>query len=363
MNTLITFGRTRLLLLTVLFVILPFTLGASGLTTAVFVLIGAIGVVGINILIGYAGQISLGHAFFLAAGAYTYAVLADGSSTSLIWLPVAGLVAAGIGALVGPIALRVQGLYLAVVTLGLVFIGQHILFNVASLSGGPEGRVFAPISIGGFDFSTDFVTIGPFSVDANGFYYYLAGSLLAVATWVAHNLRHSRSGRAMLALKGRPEVAALSGINVARTKILAFAISSFFGGLCGALYAAYIGYAQPGYWNLHLSIAFVGAVIIGGIGSTYGPILGSVVVFALPVVLKDVTYRLGDSVGDVNTSTIAAIVYGVLVVAFLDVEPLGVVGIGRRTWARWSRTSPEPDITPMSIARTDLALTLEKERQ
>jgi branched-chain amino acid transport system permease protein len=363
MSTALTAGRVRLLLIWSLFLALPFWLHASGVATAAYVLISAIGAVGINIVIGYAGQISLGHAFFLATGAYTYAVLADGSSNSVIWLPVAAIVAAALGAAIGPIALRLHGLYLAVVTLGLVFIGQHILFNSAKLSGGPEGRVFAPLAIGGFDFSTDLLNVGPFTIDANGLYYYLAGILLAFATWFAHNLRHSRTGRAMLALKNGPKVAALGGIAVARTKILAFALSAFFGGLCGALYAAYIGYAQPGYWNLHLSIAFVGAVIIGGMGSTWGPLLGSLVVFALPAVLQDVTNHLGEGISAISTGTIAAIIYGGLLVGFLVVEPLGLVGIGRRLWARARPTPPGPDITPMSPVGATPALAIEKEHE
>jgi branched-chain amino acid transport system permease protein len=322
-------SRIRLALLVALAVPLPFWLGPSGLTTAVFVLIAAVSATGLNILTGYAGQVSLGHAFFLATGAYTYAVLSDITGQNLLWLVAAGFVSAVAGILVGPIALRLTGLYLAVVTLGLVFIGQHILFNVSALSGGPPGRTFAPIVVGTFDFSTSNLAIGPLLIDPNGAFYYLSLIVLALTTYAAARLARSRSGRAMFAIRERPDVAALAGVHVSSTKVTAFAFSAFFGGLGGAMYVAFIGYGQPAHWDLLLSFQFIAAIIVGGLGTISGPLLGSIVVFALPTVLKNLTAVLGAG-ADVPTSTIAALLYGILIVCFLVFEPQGISGIVRR---------------------------------
>ena len=128
-------GSATMLAVAIVAIVLPFGMSAGQLTTATFVLIAAIGALGLNVLTGYTGQVSLGHAFFLAVGAYTAAILGGNDHlTAAIWLPAAGVIAALCGAIVGPTALRLHGLYLAIVTLGLVYIGQHVWFNVAAIS-------------------------------------------------------------------------------------------------------------------------------------------------------------------------------------------------------------------------------------
>jgi len=319
----------RLMALTGVALVLPFVLSAAWLTTAVFVLVAAIAVTGLNVLTGYAGQISLGHAFFLAAGAYGAVALADAGLPSPFWIPAAGVIAAAFGALAGPLALRLSGLYLALVTLGLVFLGQHVLFNVASLSGGPEGREFPAVSVGSFDFAQDTLAIGPLLVEGNGLYYYLAAALLAATTLYARNLIRTRPGRAMVAVRERPAAAAVMGVDVARTKVVAFVVSSFFAGVSGALYASYVGFAQPGHWDVMLSIQYVAAIVVGGMGSVAGPLLGAVVIFALPSLLRELPF-LGETGSGFSASELATIIYGFLIVAFLVAEPRGLVGIGER---------------------------------
>jgi branched-chain amino acid transport system permease protein len=304
--------RARLLLVAAALVLvaLPFQLGASALTTATFVVIAAIAATGLNVLTGYAGQISLGHAFFLAAGAYTGAKLGEDLGWSAaLWIPAAGVVAGVCGALVGPVALRLSGLYLAIVTLALVFIGQHVFFNAESLTGGPQGRAFPPVFTGTLD-------TGGLVVDTNGLYYYLALVLLAAATAWAWNVRRTRSGRAMVAVREREIAASVMGVDVRRVKIAAFTASAFLAGISGALYASYLSFAQPSQWSLLLSIQFVAAVIVGGMGTVAGPLLGSAVVFALPTLLKDLP-----------GSDLSPIAYGVLIVVFLVLQPRGLAGL------------------------------------
>ena len=273
-------------------------------------LIAAIGALGLNVLTGYAGQVSLGHAFFLAVGAYTAAVLGGNAHlTAAIWLPAAGVTAALCGALVGPAALRLRGMYLVIVTLGLVFIGQYIWFNVPSISGGPGGRAFPPVTFGSFDFSSgQQLSLGGLVIDHNGLYYYLALIILAVAMVYVWNVSRSRPGRAMQAVREREIAAAVMGVNLARTKVSAFVISSFLAGVSGALYASYLSFVTPGQWSVLLSIQYVAAIIVGGIGTVWGPVLGSIVIFALPSVMQSLIPQ--SSSGGLPIDDIASIAFG-----------------------------------------------------
>jgi branched-chain amino acid transport system permease protein len=324
--------RLALATLVVFAVALPFGLSAAQLTTATFVVIAAIGATGLNVLTGYAGQISLGHAAFVGVGAYTGAVLgADHGVSAFVWIPAAGVAAALLGGLLGPIALRLRGLYLAIVTLGLVFIAQHVFFNASGLTGGPQGRAFPTVQLGSFDFSPGQVLhLGGVTIDSAGLYYFLALILLAAATTFAWNLRRSRAGRAMVALREREAAAAVMGVDVGRVKVTAFVVSSFLAGIGGALYGSYLSFAQPEQWSLLLSIQFIAAVIVGGLGTTAGPLLGSAVVFALPSLLKQLPFLPAEGSGGLSAGDLTSITYGLLIVAFLTLEPRGLVGIADR---------------------------------
>lgn len=329
----------RLLLfagLAVFAVALPFGLSAAQLTTATFVVIAAIGATGLNVLTGFAGQISLGHAAFLGVGAYTAAVLgADHGVSSFVWIPAAGVAAGLLGVLLGPIALRLRGLYLAIVTLGLVFIAQHVFFNAAGLTGGPQGRAFPAVELGPFDFSPGQVLdLGAVTIDSSGLYYFLALALLAAATAFTWNLRRTRAGRAMVALREREAPAGVMGVDVGRVKVTAFVVSSFLAGICGALYGSYLSFAQPDQWSLLMSIQFIAAVIVGGLGTTAGPLLGSAVVFALPSLLKELPFLPEEGSGGLSAGDLTSITYGLLIVAFLTLEPRGIVGIADRVRRR-----------------------------
>jgi branched-chain amino acid transport system permease protein len=318
-------------------VVLPFALNAGQLTTATFVLIAAIGALGLNVLTGYTGQVSLGHAFFLAVGAYTAAVLGGTHHlTAAVWLPAAGVVAALCGALVGPTALRLHGLYLAIVTLGLVYIGQHVWFNVPSISGGPGGEAFPAVTFGPFDFSSgQQLTVGSLVIDRNGLYYYLALLILAAAMLYVYNVARGRPGRAMQAVREREVAAAVMGVNLARTKMNAFVISSVLAGVSGALYASYLSFVTPGHWDVLLSVQFVAAIIVGGIGTVWGPVLGSIVIFALPSVLQSLVPQ--SSSGGLPVDDISSVAFGLLIIAFFVLEPRGIVGLGARVAALRSR--------------------------
>jgi branched-chain amino acid transport system permease protein len=315
----------------ILGILLPFWVDAYWLSTLVFVLIAALGALGLDVLTGRTGQISLGHAFFLAAGAYTGGVLgANLHLTAALWIPAAGVVAGLLGAIVAPTALRLRGLYLAIVTIGLVYIGQDVAMNVTTLSGGPGGRSL-PVP---FNFVNG-LSIGSLAITEDGLYYYLALILLGLGMAYVRNLGRSRIGRNMAAVRDRELAAAVLGVNVARTKTTAFVVSSVMAGVAGAMYGSFLGFVTPGQFDLLLSIQYVIIIVVGGMGSLWGPLLGSLFVVGLPSLLQNYVSALPFLAGGTRTTGIPVtdatdIIYGVLLITFLLVEPRGVVGLAHR---------------------------------
>ena len=313
----------------------PFWAGDYWLSTFGFVLIAAIGALGLDVLTGRTGQISLGHAFFLAAGAYVGGYLGGNEHlTAAVSIPLAGVAAGVLGALAGPAALRLRGLYLGIVTIGLVYIGQYVVQTWTAFSGGPGGRSLPDPKFGSLNFASGF-SIGSHLFDRNACYYYLAFLLLALAMLYVHNLGRSKLGRDMTAVRDRELAAAVLGVNVARTKVRAFVISSALAGISGALYGSFIGFVNPQTWSLVLSIEYVIMIVVGGMASLWGPLLGSVFVIGFPSLLQRVSSSLsflsnGNNQGVITTTDAAAITFGVLLIVFLLVEPGGVMALVRR---------------------------------
>jgi len=353
-------------------------------TVAIFV----IGGLGLNILLGLAGQVSLGHAFFMGVGAYVAAVLGgDPEGLRLgfglpmwIWLPAAGLVAAGIGVAFGPAAVRVRGLYLAFVTLGLVFVGDYIFRNWNSVTGGAEvGRTFPPLEIRLWkeeqpllSFDTDSAWFGvDLTSEAKTFYLMLV--LAIVFMFFAKNLQRTRAGRAFQSIRDRDIAAEIMGVDEVSYKLKAFGISSFYAGISGALLAVFVGSVIPSRWGLFLSVEFIAIVLIGGAGTVAGVVLGTMFVTLLPRVVQDLTLWMQDVVltgdsflskffdifvatdpgdfGLVNTLPgtgpglsvfqLNQVIYGLLIIGFLIFEPLGLFGIWiriRNYWKGWPFT-------------------------
>jgi branched-chain amino acid transport system permease protein len=307
-----------------------------------YTMIAAIAAIALNVLSGYTGQVSLGITFFMAIGAYTSAVLGGNPPTSsgdpaglglsfLIWLPASGIVAALVGALIGPTALRLKGFYLGIVTLALVFIGHYIFLNASPLTGGPQGRTFPAPSFGSFSFTDQNNILGVFAVTSGQEYFLLILLVLTISALFVYNVMRSRAGRAFQAVRDNEVGAAIMGVNLFEAKMGAFILSSFLAGIAGALLASYSRYIIPNYWDLALSIQFVAAIIVGGIASVWGSILGAAFVFALPRILDQFSLLpprssgAGLSSGDLN-----AIIYGLLIIVFLLFEPGGVIGLLRR---------------------------------
>ena len=307
----------------------------------------AIGALGLNIITGLAGQVSLGHAFFVGVGAYTAAAISGdpegrtigfGITNILVWLPAAGLVAGLVGVLIAPLATRLRGLYLAIVTLGLVFIGEHVFREWSDLSGGSGvGRESAVPELFGIEFATD----GDYLTSEQKFYLLMLVLLLVFALG-ARNLARSRTGRSFAAVRDRDMAAEMMAINLPRTKTVAFAISSFYAGCAGALIYSIIGFFEPSTFGLLLSVQFIAMVLIGGAGTVSGAIMGALFISLLPTLTRElpayVPFISGQATDTPNVFQLEQVLYGLLIVGFLLFEPRGLFGIWiriRNYWKGW----------------------------
>lgn len=318
------------LLLAACYITLPLVLGGSfWLQVGVYAGIAAIGAIGLNLLTGNTGQVSLGHPFFLGAGAYAAGVFGqDWGLPFWIWLPGAGVVGFVLGALVGPFALRLRGNYLVMVTFALVFIGLHIFSNWSAVTGGPSGRgIIAPVALGPVDFADLFGT------ERDQGFFWLVWGIVGICAWMVANIVRSRPGRALMAIRDRELTAEFVGIDVARMKISAFAISSAVAAVAGGLYGAYVQYVSPIEWNLLLGIQYIAMIIVGGVGSVAGGVLGAVVITFLPHLMREVAASLPfvavnqSDGGLITVFALNQILFGALIVFFLVVAPGGLLRV------------------------------------
>lgn len=303
-------------------------------SVAVFAGIAAIGAIGLNLLTGFTGQVSLGHAAFLGVGAYTAAYVGGELDWPLLlWLPAAALAGALVGAAIGPFALRLRGNYLAIVTLGLVFVAQYVFENWTSVTGGGNGRsVEAPVAIGPIDFAE--LTVFGKELTRDQSYFYLVWLLVLVVTLLAKNVVRSRPGRAMQAVRDRDRAAEAIGVELARYKVLAFVLSSALAAMAGGLYGSYQRFVNPESFNLFLSITYIAMIVVGGVGLIFGSVLGAIFITVIPRIIEEVSAipaidsflkDQGITVASVNTA-----VFGLLIVLFLVLEPRGLAAIWLR---------------------------------
>jgi branched-chain amino acid transport system permease protein len=313
-------ARWTILAIIVLFaVILPMSLHEYYLSIINLSLIAVVGALGLNILVGYTGQISVGHAAFMSVGAYTAANLAVKLALPFwITLPAGGLMAALVGAIVGIPSLRIKGLYLAIATLAGQLIIEWIINHTPAISGGAQASIQVPRP-----------TLGGYELRTQGQLYFFLLFFAALAIVATLNLVRSRIGRAFVAIRDQDIAAEIIGINIYRYKLLSFAVSSFYAGVCGVLYTYYLGIANYEQFQIVVSIDYLAMIIIGGLGSVLGSILGAVFVTMLPIVLRLAMEPLAGlffSPGEVS-SVIAStrlVLFGGLIIFFLVVEPEGL---------------------------------------
>ena len=291
---------------------LPPTLGSYFHYLGALALINVIIAIGLNLLTGNAGQISVCHSSFMAIGAYaTTYYFARLGIPYLVALPMGGMTAAMCGLMLGFPALRVRGFYLAVVTLGFLEITDILVEEFPQITGGVRGIASPRPSLFGMKLSSDL-----------GFYYFvLVFTLLAM--WFAHSLLRSPTGRAFNAIRNNEAVAQTLAIPLARTKLIAFVLSAFYAGIGGGLYATSVGFIDPLEFGILTSVRHVTFIVVGGVGSLAGSVVGAIALTLLPEALR-------------GFKEYNELIYGALMLLVLIAFPKGLVGLWNTLWQRFS---------------------------
>ncbi|MDR0259900.1 MAG: branched-chain amino acid ABC transporter permease [Comamonas sp.] len=302
-----------------LLLLFPFAASDYWLYLACLVAINVASATGLNILTGYTGLVSLGQAAFMGLGAYTVAILQTRWNLPFaVNLLAGGCVAMVGGIVVGIPSLRVKGLYLAIATIAASFIA-HFLFANLAITGGTAGISMPPAQLFGIELDTSFRL------------YWLIVPVTVFMLIGAANLFRTHIGRAFIAIRDRDISAEVLGIPLLRYKLLSFGLSSFYAGVAGGLWAYFFRVVTPESFPLLMSIFFLAAIIVGGMGSILGGILGAVFMTMVPELLKLIVDLLpGGSEYTVFLSPVRTMVFGLLIIAFLVFEPLGLAEMWRR---------------------------------
>lgn len=284
--------------------------------------ISIIGAVGMNILTGFTGLISLGHAAFIGIGAYTAAILSTKLGLPLLLtVPAAGLISAFFGLIIGLPSLRIKGLYLLIATLAFQIVFEYILLHGTALTGGQEGITVKSAELLGVRLSSE------------RSFYYLNLCMVLLAVVFAKNVFRTNIGRAFVALRDRDIAADIIGVNPYKFKLMSFGLSSFYAGIAGGLWAYHVNSISPDHFPLWLSIQYVAMIIIGGMGSIMGSIFGAIFIVLVPELLTNFGAILRIK-ADI-LSSIKQIIFGFLIILFLIVEPEGLAELWRRIKEYW----------------------------
>ncbi len=312
--------RTGLVLLALALALFPFTANGYLVGLACMVGIHCIAAAGLNIMTGYTGLISLGHAAFMGVGCYTAAWFAQRGLPFFVTLPLAGLFAAAIGVVVGLPSLRIKGLYLAVATLATQFLLVYVFREWDSVTGGVRGVNVPNASLLGFELLNDHRM------------YYLIVPVAALMLVAGRNLFRTRVGRAFIAIRDKDISAEVLGIELLHYKLAAFAIGSFYAGVAGALLGYFYRAMTPEYFTLQLSVFYLAAIIVGGLGSMLGTILGAVFMTLVPELLRAGVALVAQWAPRATEilSPVQQVVFGLLIMGFLVFEPHGLLEIWRR---------------------------------
>ncbi len=307
-------------------VVFPFLFDDYIIYNANIIGIFLIGALGLNILTGFTGQISLGHGAFMGVGAYVSGYISTTLGlTFWVALPIAGFFTAAVGMIFGMPSLRLRGLYLAIATLAAQFVIDFVIIHLRSITGGSQGLMVNAPSCFGYVFDTD-----------RRFYFIVL--ILAIAgVCFARNLFRTKTGRAFIAIRDRYLSAEMMGINLFKYRIISFGISSFYVGIAGALWAHYLTIISPEHFYINVSIQYLAMIIIGGLGSILGSIYGTVFMILLPEVLRVLSEIVKESM-PYFTFVVEALREGVLgfvIIIFLIFEPDGLAERWRTIKSYW----------------------------
>ncbi len=290
-------------------------------TLLIFICIFVINTLGLNILLGFAGQISLGQSAFMGVGAYTSAILtAKAGVPFILALPLSGIASGVIGLVFGIPSVRVKGFYLALVTLGAQFILMYVIDHL-DITGGTNGM------------TCPFASIGPLVLDTPAKIYWLTMTITIVMTILAYNLTRTRVGRAFIAVRDNDIAAEVLGVDVVSYKLLAFFVGCFYAGVAGSLWAHFLTSLHPDQFPLSNSILYLGAVIIGGIGTWFGAVAGAVVIRGFDEIIRIAIPALANvfpTLGANIAPAVGPMVYGLVIMLFMIFEPHGLAHVWER---------------------------------
>lgn len=314
----------------------PFVFKNYYVYVANYMAINIIVVVGLNILVGYTGQVSLGHSGFFAIGAFgTVVLISKFHFPFLVALPTAALVAALFGFILGLPALRLEGPYLAIATLGFGLTITQIIGKI-QMFGGRQG-LHAPE-----------LSIGPWHLDTDKEFYYLLMTIAVILLVAARNLMKTKVGRAFISIRDADIAAETIGVNLVFYKTLAFAVSAFYAGIGGGLYAFVLRFIEPELFNMFMSVMFLTMAVVGGLGSMMGPIAGGALLSLLDLQLRNILSvpYVGDWLKALSqsyftvtgVSNIQLIIFGLILILIMVFEPLGIFGMwirAKKYWRMW----------------------------
>ena len=326
------FIKFWLCVLALCLLIFPFLVEQYFLYIANLCGIAVIGALGLNILAGYTGQISLGHSAFIAIGAYTSTIL------SVKWgfpfwvaFPIAGVVSALCGLVIAIPCLRLRGLYLAIATFAFYYIVEYVIIHWNGLTNGTGGMSVPEASLFGFVFDSDRKI------------YFLILFLVVCATAFARNLFRTEAGRAFIAVRDYDIAAEVIGIDVVKYKILSFMVCSFYAGIAGSLYALTLSFIGPEYFTFLMTIEYLAMCLVGGVGTIIGTIFGAIFITMLPEGIRLLRDALSQDFPFLVTrmADLQGSFYGLVIILFLIFEPTGIFGLWVRFknyWKNWPYT-------------------------
>jgi branched-chain amino acid transport system permease protein len=326
--------------LVVVIAVLPHFLGGFRTRELAYVGVYAIALLGLNVLTGFTGQISLGHGAFMALGAYTTAILSVNHGVdALLTIPLGGLVAGVVGFLFGFPALRLAGVYLALATFGLAVVVPSLARRFDTFTGGQAGMLL------------ELPTSPTSRLSPETWLYYLSWAIAIVLFAAAVLLLRGRTGRAFRAIRENELAAVSSGISLARYKTLAFGVSAFYAGIAGSIFAILNSFVNPLAFPIDLSILLLIGLVLGGAGSLLGVLVGAAFVHYVPLEVGNVpakaidfAQKLGIPVSDIDPTTpgVPAVAYGLILLIIVAVAPQGAAGLVRRLGALTKRLYSRP---------------------
>src|SRR5216684_5986764 len=328
------------LIVVLFFIGLPTVVSSFQSSAWTQVLIFAIVIMGLNILVGYSGQISLGHGALMAVGAYTSAILIHRYQVDyLITIPIAGLLTGAVGFVLGIPALRLSALYLALATFALAVVAPSLIKRPAQLTGGVQGILLLP-AVPPQPASDTFAAVTGTAMTSDQWVYYVTLAWSLLLFWLAWNLLRHRAGRAMRAIRDGEVAAAASGINLAGYKTLAFGISAFYAGIAGSLFGLAAGFVSPDSFPVGLSIQLLVGAVVGGLASIPGPLLGGIFAYFLPIESNQwvpTQAWIPSQIASTIEKAGPAVTYGAVLILTMIFASNGVVGLVSSGYVRLRR--------------------------